>query len=54
MIVVPKGLRYDRFGILIVGKVVWPDVFTLEGAVERFDMAILLWRVGADEAKTYT
>ena len=53
MIVIPEGFRYDSLGILIVGKVVWPDAFTLEGAVERLDVAILLWRVGTDESETY-
>ena len=48
LVVVPERLGNDGLCLLIVGKVVRPDVLPLEGVVERFDVAILLRGVYPD------
>ena len=47
LVVVPERLGYDGLGLLVVGKVVRPDVLALEGSVERLDVAVLLGGCGS-------
>ena len=53
-VVVPKRFGYDGLRLLVVGKIVRPDVLALEGVVERLYVAVLLGRAGQDECEVDT